>query len=189
MSKIQNSYKKISDSRQNNSFKLLNMIKKNKKNINRNYNCNYKNQTIRKKVITKSLKSICDFLQFPNKIYFKAIGLLDSISSKFLFDDLMFKKVSLVCLSLISKTELSQNKALLTDSLSMIIPGSDLEYANLEKVILTSLNFNVNIITPFDFVQELLKTDEVYEEIECNFLKKYKNLVYEIMSILCNFIK
>ena len=159
---------------------LNHIIKKSKKNTNRNYNSNYQNKLIRMKIISQNLKSICQYLDFSNETFYKTIGLLDSVSSKYLFNDDMFKKVSLVCLGLASKAHESQDKALYTNSLRIILKNPKKDYAKLERTILTALDFDVNIVLPYDCIFRFFALENIYEGINCNLRKNYRNFVFKL---------
>jgi hypothetical protein len=158
------------------------MIKKCKKNNNRNYNSNYENKNIRMKIITQNIKSICNYLDFSNETFYKTISLIDSVSSKYLFNDNMFKKVSLVCLGLASKVHESQDKALYTNSLQLILKNPKEDYAKLEKTILTALDFDLNIVTPFECVMIFFKLENIYQGINCNLRKNYRKFVFKLAN-------
>ena len=164
---------------------FVHLIHKNNKNINRNYNPNYQNKKIRKKIITKTIKPMCNYLEFSEKTFYKTVGLLDSLSSKYLFDNKTFQKVALICMSFASKTQEIQKKALLINALDMIIENPDEDYQNLEKQLLICLNFNVNIITPQDYISELLDMEIVYKGIKCNVRKKFRKSVLRLTYHTC----
>lgn len=179
MSKIQNNANLYQFSQK--PFELVQLVQKNRTNTNRNYNEAYRHRKLRDRLMTKNLKSICDFLDFLPRTYYKTIGLIDSVSSQFLFEDAMFKKISLVCLGLISKTQESVDKALYTNSLQLIMPGDKAEYARLEKLVLFAMEFNLNVVVPFEYVVELLRVRESFDGIKCNLYKKFRKFVLRLV--------
>lgn len=158
-------------------FELVQLVRKNRHNANRSYNEDYRNGKLRDRLVSKNLKSICDFLDFSTQTYHKAIGLIDAVSSKFLFDDAMFKKISLVCLGLVSKTQESTDKALYTNSLQLIMPGDKAEYARLEKLVLFAMEFDLNLTVPYEYIVEMLRLRETFENINCNLFKRFRKFV------------
>lgn len=179
MNKIQNS--PCAQSFLAKPFVLVQLVRKNRRNANRNYNEAYSNRAVRDRLASKNLRSICEYLEFEEQTYFKTLGLIDSVSSKFLFDEPTFKKIALVCLGLMSKTQESVDKALYTNSLQLIMRHDKAEYARLEKLVLHAMDFDVNLAVPYEFVAELLRLEATFQGLNCNLFGKFRKFVARLL--------
>ena len=169
----------------NQSFQaFLALVGKNKQNKNRTYNESYKSKHIRKRLIRKTLVPICNYLKFSSKTLHKAIGLLDCLTSRYLVDDKVFVRMGLICLSLASKVTESQKQVLLNNSLHLILENPEQDYPMLEKNALLCLNFDVNVLTPHDVLEELLKLPPIYEGLSYNVKKRFKKFIMKL-DLLC----
>lgn len=128
------------------------MIKK--QNKNRLFNREFSKHLIRRQIIGVILK-ICKNMKYNYSIFFSAIALFDSVISRFNLDKKNLYKIAIA--SLILMVKLKQNK-------SFQIPKKDLlkssgllfyqknSYPEIEKFVLCSNLFDINILIPFDFI-------------------------------------
>ena len=164
---------------------LIRLIHKNSKSKMRNYNPDYKNHSERYYTINAIFKIICQKSNFSSKTLFFAIGILDSVSSLYLFDKKNYFWLGLVSLSLASKI---QENRLFSNIKYLLKFYPKMKYNNiikLEKNVLKALDFNLNLVTSFDFLSEIFTQNEIFDEIKT----KEKELYYKCalkLNYYCN---
>lgn len=129
--------------------------------------------------IIKDIKKICTDFSLSLKTYFLTIEYLDNICSKISsFNPKYLLQISLFCLILAAKFNEQAPKAIyLHDLLKKNISKNYLED---EIYILKLLNYDLNIITPYDILQDILNFGFVLEGE--NFDCKKINYIYCILE-------
>jgi hypothetical protein len=119
-----------------------------KQNKNRYYNSSFQNHHLRNKIISKFTK----LLPISNFAYFTFIGLFDSINSRQIFEDNEMILISIVCLVLASKKCDSKNFILKYSDFKKIFKNLPINRLFiLEVKVLRLMNFDLNLVTPYDF--------------------------------------
>jgi len=176
--------KKITKTKGNEKAYLMNILRKSAKDNHRIYNSRYINKTFRKQCIKKTLRKISDTLALSNSTFYLAISIIDSLTSKYAFDNEKFQSVSLVCLCLASKLRESLNFSIHPRSVYKWIKGGKNEFQKLEKTVLISFEFDINFITPYDLMFEFMKQKETFSGInnlnQEIFFKIVSKLMYSI---------
>ena len=161
---------------QNCKIRLLHLKKQilnlsNKPNKNRFYNSNFIDNPKRKNVIFNVLKYTSDIMEFKPETFHLSLNIFNSLLSKFNLSQNLYVKLSLLSLSLASKIKESQVKAFSTIDLTYSSNFSLNDLYELEKKVLISLEFNLNIKSSFDFLKVFLTFREII------FIKKENNFI------------
>jgi hypothetical protein len=123
--------------------------------------------------------------------FFSTIALLDSVSSRFQIDPELFGLLSLACLSLMVKIRESSYMRFDLQKICFIfgIFHYDVcKFNQLEKSILKIHQFDLNVVTSFDFVQFFMRTPDMFlkpNKIEShNEFKMFYNLALKIHFLM-----
>lgn len=131
--------------------KKLNLLLQ-KPNKNRMFNPNFKDNKPRQFTISKIIKYTCHILEYNLATFSLASAIFDSVLSKHSIDHNLYQPIALVCVCLASKIKESQKSALNLPAINSFIFRSNLNLVLLERKILTTLEFDMNIVTAFDFL-------------------------------------
>jgi hypothetical protein len=159
------------------------LLKKHNKESKRIFNKNYSGIIGRKKFINRILNTdqLTQYISEESKHL--AIAIYDYLSSMYKFSPKIKEKIQFVCLSLASKLRDSQETANLYSLLTLT---SDKNYIfslffQFEMQVLKLFNFNIRIITPFDFLVAFLELDESLDGILIQEQKFYSMLIFELV--------
>ena len=158
-------------------LKLANLISKNNKNSTRFFNSDYMSSNVRKEIIHKTLHVVFAEQSFKKETVYLCIAIIDSITSKYWFDDDMFEAISLVCLRLALKLKEKDSKYLSLSFYEKKLETFPNQYNELEKIILKMLDFNLNIITPYDYINVFFEKSIIFEDINIKDLQNFANLI------------
>jgi hypothetical protein len=139
---------------------LNNLISKNNREQHRHFNPKYKNLNLRQEVFGKIIKKFCSDNNLSNKTKYLAMTITDNITSKYLLDKESFKHVALIALLLSAKVIESQRNLFYLNSLKCFKYLPNKKY--IEQQILGELNYDLNILTPYDFILEFSSTSKMY---------------------------
>lgn len=176
----QNCYKQ--NVKRNESLKakqLKMLIRKDKKNLARHFNRNYHNRSLRVHFWGSDLKKFCGQLGLDDKTFYLAMAISDHISAKFYFENDMFRQLALASLSL--ATSVTESRKRVYNLKSSNIFKKFCNCAKFEKKILIEMDFNLNIITPFDYIFKFLDFYELYSEIS---LEHQKNYIWFLLQLV-----
>lgn len=123
----------------------------------RHFNSFFSNRKVRNFVITNYLRPICETLGLAQKTFYLALSMLDYFSSTRALDPGFFKTVALVCLCLAAKVNERHDKLRRLQSLRVFSSSPEVDYASVEKDILTHFGFDLNIISAYDFLTLILE--------------------------------
>jgi hypothetical protein len=158
---------------------IIHLLKRNRRKAQRHFNPHYDNLSIRTKTIKTQIKKICKDMGLKNETFYLTIAIIDNISSKYLLEDEVFSAISLVALNLAARVKESQNIIFLLNSLKLMKSNSNRRLY--EKQILEELEYNVNIITPFDFLMEFILLEESFEGIRPEVRKQFSYFVSKLI--------
>jgi transcription initiation factor TFIIIB Brf1 subunit/transcription initiation factor TFIIB len=165
---------------------LVQIIERNNKKVQRHFNPYYNNHNTRNLVLKTQIKKICKDLNLKNETFYNAIAIIDNISSKFLLEEEVFSGISLVALSIAARIKESQSMIFLLNSLKQIKSNSNRKMY--EKQILEELNYDANIVTPFDFINHFVLFDKTFEEINSKKIKPFLYLISKLTYLtVCDY--
>jgi hypothetical protein len=143
---------------------------------NRYYNPDFNDQINRINAIQEILLFISKLIGCQTSTFFKSISLLDSILSQCKLSENDIMITSFTCLSLVCKSE--ESKEVLNSLKQCQLLFKNPEEFNLikyEKYILKKLKFDINVTTPFDFIQIFMKDSRVWIHQKFKFFVVDKN--------------
>ena len=135
--------------------------------------------------IIKNIKKICSFFSLSLKTYFLSVEYFDNICSKTkVFSKNTLFQISLICINLASK--FIENKTKSLEVQLVLKEKASKNYLEDEIYILQLLNYNLNIITSYDILMDILFYGFIFENEDFNYEKV--NLIYfNIEKILYTF--
>lgn len=154
--------------------KIKNMIKKNKNSSRRHFNPNYTNRKERQEIIAEWIKPICDTLELTLKTFHLTLSIIDFVTSLFYFDPKNFRNISLVSLCLASKIYENRAKSMNHQTFAEFIQEERIDFYKIEKSVLLCLDFNLNILSPHDFLLQFLADPRINFEIQKNQREDFK---------------
>lgn len=145
--------------------KLQHLISKENRHSQRVYNPKYQFVKYRSEVIPKLLLKVCNKFGLSNETFYLAIHLFDAVSSRVLIKQNTLIYFVMACLGLASKVKESRAKALQTSDLNRISRDPRHDFGQTEKQILELLAFDVDVVTPYDFLEELLRRRPTCQDV------------------------
>ena len=134
-------------------------------NQNRYYNPKINFREIRKKTISTKILKICKCLEYKKETFYQAIALYDAFSSLYSTKSDINEHVFIVCLSLVAKLH-ERSRVAFDKNAFMTIQKVDHAklFARIEKNILRVFNFNINVVTSFDFLQLFMRIPSTFTD-------------------------
>ena len=157
---------------------LNHLLNRNNRQNNRFFNVSYRNTRIRNKIINTEIYTFCRSLKFKYETFYLTVALIDCITSKYLFDNQMFREVAFVCLTIAAKIKESRVFYLRLNQAKKIKSVRNRE--ELERQILFDLDFDADVVTPFDFAMSLMQDDQVIKDIAPKKRRQFFSQVYLI---------
>ena len=168
-----------------------------RQNVGRWYNKDHTRKEMARKIRQKNLiifgflLKICSQLEIKLSILATAICYLDTLISKAIVSDLKLVPVGLICLQLANKIGNSSNiKVNYKDIDQFLYTLGVAKYVKYEKIVFKSLDFNLHIVSCFDFIRFLLNEFEkneylFYEEVSDlkDAKKKFEQILLRLLSI------
>ena len=150
------------------------------------FNNNFIHQRQRRTLIQDKISKLCMMLEYSCVTYYHAIGLFDAFMSLFYTGETFIDNVFVVCLIIASKFKESFGKVLDSEAFQDIQQTMDpLLFVTIERNILIAMEFNVHLITPFDFINLFLQIEETYECFKKNNIQKLKSkMINKIQKLL-----
>lgn len=138
-----------------------------KQDNNRFFNPKFDHRNLRANLITQILDPMVARVGFQKSTLFLAVSLMDACLSKHAFDAELVPTVGIVALSLASKfNEISfigLGEAFFVEMGDCVCPD---HFGQIEKLMLESVDFNVNVVSPFDFVRLFLDLGCLFDQSE-----------------------
>ena len=178
-------------------------------NQNRYYNPKINFRDVRKKTISTKILKICKCLEYKKETFYQAIALYDAFTSLYSTKSDINEHVFIVCLSLVAKLHERSRVSFDNNAFMTIQKVSNAKlFAKIEKNVLGVFNFNINVVTSFDFLQLFMRipstfTDKGMTSYDCsksldleNLLKKlnylsvisYKSNKFSPLAISCSIL-
>ena len=167
-----------------NTLKIF-LIKQHRK---RFYNSSFEGLTIRQNFLFKILRPLIAKAEYKNSTMFLTISLMDSFLAKNKIDQHLIPTVGIIALTLASK---------FNELFYIGIDGSffkDMKeclyiehFALIEKIMLSTVDFNVNLITPYSFIEIFLHLGyfNIHFNIKSNkSLIIIKDLLFELLFLI-----
>ena len=147
----------------------------------RHFNPEYRFCALRKSIFRNQIKPICQRFDFSIESFYLCVSIFDFTTSQLLHSREQLFTVALVCLDLASKLKESQLKFARFDSWKKTEFQSLEHFDSLQKQILVQLDFNVNILTPFDWVCAFLDLHRSYTKKSKTSKSKLKSVVSKVL--------
>ena len=172
------------------------------------YNKKYRLHLQRKQIIKDSIYKLCAILDYNLSTFYTSISLFDSFASRYQCDNKFLKCIFLICLMIVSKINQKKHKILTPPLVQEFLEQYDLKVLmNIEQKVLLNLDFDLNILTPHDFLSGFFQLEESFssngkrqEEIVIKNLKiamkkllyisvlNYESYKYTSLGIACTII-
>ena len=162
------------------------LIKKGKKRSNRHFNPDYKSLKIRERTIRKYIHRLCELMCFTLETFYLTVSLIDHVTSQYLFSPKKFFQISIVCLSLAAKVK-ENRKSFQNMQISKLLESIE-ERLQIERFLLQEFKFELNHITPFDYVQYFLQMEDTFEGIPLRLKGRFYSMIFEVLfEIVLNY--
>ena len=176
----------LSIQRKHNQFVVKLKYLLTKQNQNRFFNMHFLKHQARANLIAKIIKPIVQVKRFSAMTFTLSVSLFDAIISQFEMCENQMAKVAIICLSLSSKIH-EFNPLYFSDELLIPHPLEDL--IKMEFQVLQSLSFNVNVVTPYHFIAEILEYHSLFQEffqIQSEELSLVHSMSQDLNSAICH---
>ena len=155
------------------------------------YNKNILNREYRIKVLFGIFQKTNQMLELKISTFCSSIHIFDSMISKYPIDEEKMIPLSFVAMQLASKINEPQEKIISYGDLNeYILPFGVEQFKEMEKIILNTLNFRINVISPHSFLvfllNEFLKDKYDFFESSKNFninRKDFLKIVFHLLLI------
>jgi hypothetical protein len=132
--------------------------KENKRNI---FNKNFCDEQLRVKAICKILMKVCKYKKYGHNTFATAISILDTCISNFFITSQNIFQIAALSVSFASKIHESRSINLKEiNSLLPLLNFSEINIVDLEFRVLQKLDFKINHVTSFDFLELLVHNEE-----------------------------
>lgn len=143
----------------------------------RHYNPEYRHKGLRRKVIKSLFLGLPRSISLKNETLYLGVAVFDHVTSIHLFPEKMLFAVGLICLGLAVKVRQSQYTescmAAFRKKFFKKVHGAQ----DIEKKILKMLNYDLNILTPYDVIKNTVKKCRSYKSLTPKEKEKF-NLLF-----------
>ena len=152
---------------------------------NRWYNHLFSARKHRVSVIFGAMQKICSSLDFQMSTFCLAVSIFDAVISKFKMGMNDWKYLAVVCVMMASKVNEASSDVVSVRDISMyILPTNPKTLALVERKIFKILNLQLNMVTPYTFLQHLLH--HFFNDEKHAFFQKENNHVKFYLKFLDN---
>ena len=162
------------------------IIQTNKNNSKTRYcNPNYHLQEFRTQIFEAKIWQLCSYLKYRKSTYHLVLSIFDFFTGMCFIEENEITLVPYVCLVLASKLNENYLKSLTLQDIPSIIRGADINVLNqIEKSILSELQFEFRIGTPFDNIFYLCHFVEFSMNSNFDHIKKFIDQTFSLINMI-----